>query len=429
MIPDRADVAIVGAGTAGAAVAALCARRGMRVVCVDRGALDRAGARWVNGVPRSAFERAGIDVPSGEELRGGDEPFHLVAGRGPSRLVIRDHGVLEVDMRMLVARLQGMAREHGAELIGDVEVRGLDGDVLRTDKGDVRAGTVVDASGLAGARLLDQPRVAAADLCSAAQQVRDVTDHAAAQAFFDGHGVPKGEVLCFTGVHGGYSILNVRYDGDSLSLLTGSITAAGHPPGKAIIESFVGEQSWIGRERFGGARAIPLRRPFDRIASGRVAAIGDAAAQVFPAHGSGIGPGLVAARVLTDALADGRGVESYALRWQRKHGGLLASYDLFRRLSQTLTLSELERMIEKQILDPDLARCGLAQQMPRPTPASLPAKLIGLFSEPVLAARMADLVARMVATRALYATYPRTPAELAGWSRRVARVFGDPPDL
>jgi len=35
----------------------------------------------------------------------------------------------------------------------------------------------------------------------------------------------------------------------------------------------------------------------------------------------------------------------------------------------------------------------------------------------------------MVATRALYATYPRTPAELAGWSRRVARVFGDPPDL
>jgi hypothetical protein len=122
-------------------------------------------------------------------------------------------------------------------------------------------------------------------------------------------------------------------------------------------------------------------------------------------------------------------VESYALRWQRKHGGLLASYDLFRRLSQTLTLSELERMIEKQILDPDLARCGLAQQMPRPTPASLPAKLIGLFSEPVLAARMADLVARMVATRALYATYPRTPAELAGWSRRVARVFGDPPDL
>ncbi len=429
MIPEQVDVAIVGAGTAGAAAAALCAQRGLRVLCVDRGGLDQAGARWVNGVPERAFAAAGIDPPVGDELRGTDVPFHLIAGRGPTRMVMRDHGVLEVDMRLLVSRLQSVAREAGAELVGNVNVTGAEDSELHTDRGTTRADWIVDASGLAGARLLEQPKVDPNDICTAAQEVREVTDRAAAQAFFDEHEVGSGEVLCFAGICGGFSILNLRYEGDTLSLLTGSIPAQGHPSGKQILRGFVDEQPWIGRELFGGARGIPLRRPYDRIADGRTALIGDAACQVFPAHASGIGAGLVAARVLADALSKGRGVRAYQSHWQRKHGGLMASYDLFRRFSQALEEGELERMMIKGIMDPDIATCGLAQRFPRPALASLPAKLIGLLSEPSLAARMADVVARMVAARALYAAYPREPAQLRGWSRRVAFLFGDAPDI
>ena len=54
--PVQVDVAIVGAGTAGAAAAALCAQRGLSVVCLDSKPLDGAGARWLNGVPLSAFD-------------------------------------------------------------------------------------------------------------------------------------------------------------------------------------------------------------------------------------------------------------------------------------------------------------------------------------------------------------------------------------
>ena len=419
---------MVGAGTAGAAAAALGARAGLRVLCVDRGELDRAGARWVNGVPARDFDDAGFDRPRGEELRGDGGPFHLVAGYGPARLVIEDHGVLEVDMRHLVARLQAAAREAGAALVGGVSVLGVEGNLARTSAGSVRAEVVVDAAGLSGPNLLGQPAVRRGDLCTAAQEVRAITDHAAAARFFESHQTPIGQVVCFTGIAGGYSILNCRADGDQVSILTGSIPGPGRPSGRQILDRFVAEKPWIGARVFGGARAIPIRRPFDRIADGRIAAIGDAAAQVFPAHGSGIGAGMVAARYLIDAVAGGGGLGAYATRWQRERGGLFAAYDLFRRFSERLTPATLSEMMSGGLMDPELARAGMAQELPRPAPGQLARKIPGLLRNPQLAAGLGGLVAKMAIVLGLYARYPQRPEALPVWSRRVARVFGEAPD-
>jgi len=177
-LPDRVDVAIAGAGTSGAAAAAACARAGLSVLCVDRGRLDRAGARWLNGVPAWQFREAGVELPAGDELAGGPGPFHLVAGWGPRRVVVDDHDVLEVDMRLLVARLQENARAAGATLVGEVAVRGFEGGRLLTDRGPVQTAWLVDAAGLAGPRLLDQPATAARDLCVAAAFVHRLRDRA-----------------------------------------------------------------------------------------------------------------------------------------------------------------------------------------------------------------------------------------------------------
>ena len=225
-------------------------------------------------------------------------------------------------------------------------------------------------------------------------------------------------------------MLNLHCDGDQVSLLTGSIPALGHPSGKAILDRFVAAQPWIGARLFGGARAIPLRRPFDRLASadGRIALLGDAAGQVFPAHGSGIGAGLVAARLLADALADGRGAPGYALAWHRQFGGLLASYELFRRFSTTLSVEDLGRMMDLGLMDAALLRHGLAQTHAWLRPAAVPGKLAAAVRAPRLAVRLGAVVARMLAARALYARYPADAAQLPAWSRRVARVFDEPAD-
>jgi len=416
----RADLAIVGAGTAGAALAALAAEAGISVVCLERRRLSEAGARWVNGVPGWAFDEAGIERSSGSELRGAGHTFHLLAGWGPKGLALPDHELLEVDMRMLVERLQARAQSAGARLVGETRVTAIEGRRLHTTAGPVDAHWVVDASGFAGARLLDQPRVSASDLCAAAQEVRTVTDLPAAREFFERHAVRPGETLCFTGVAGGFSVVNVRLDSEGVSILTGSIPGDGHVSGVELLARFVADHPWVGDVIFGGARAIPLRRPLDRLVQGNVALIGDAACQVFSAHGSGIGAGLVAARMLTDVLSTGRPLHAYATEWQRRFGGLFAAYDAFRRFSQRLGPRELERMLDSGLLDVDSALAGLGQRLPRLKPTQVRRALRGVLAERRIAFDLTKTLVRTGAALAHYARYPDEPAALPSWSRRAA---------
>jgi flavin-dependent dehydrogenase len=427
----RADVVIVGAGTAGAAAAALAAERGLRVLCLEQRQLDQAGARWVNGVPEWIFREVGFDPPAGEELRGSGHAFHLLSGWGPRRLVLRDHGLLELDMRRLVERLQRHARDRGAEIVSGARVLGIDGGRLATSIGEIRARWFVDASGLAGARLLPRPRIERRDLCAAAQEVRAVRDQDRARRFFEAHGAQPGETLCFTGIAGGFSVVNVRLDQDGVSILTGSVPADGHPSGSRLLDDFVAKQSWIGARLFGGARAIPLRRPFDRLGERNVLLLGDAGCQVFSAHGSGIGAGLLAARVLAETLAARGDAHDYSLNWHRRWGGLFAGYEIFRRFSQRLSPPDLEQMLESGLLDEWGASAGLAQRFP-----ALDVRMLSraaaiaraIVRDGELGRALGTATLRMAAAQALYARYPRDSSRLSSWSRYASRVLATEPD-
>jgi flavin-dependent dehydrogenase len=417
------DVAVIGLGTAGAACAAFLAEAGLAVVGLDRRPLDGAGARWVNGVPAWMFDEAGVDRPTGEELRGAGHPFHLVCGAGPTRVVIEDTGVLEVDMRALVARLQDRARAAGAILIAETRVEGHEGDVLRTSGGDIRATTIVDASGVGGAGLLPSSAPAAVHVCAAAQAVHQVVDEAAASAFADRHRVRRGETLCFTGIAGGFSILNVRIQGDTVSILTGSIPALGHPSGKAMLDRFVKEQQWIGEAHFGGARAIPLSRPVDLLVQGSVALLGDAARQVFTVHGSGIGLGMLAARTLAHTLAAGEPLDAYRVRWMRTYGALQGTYEVFRRFSATLQIEDIRTLIEAGLMNARTASPTMAQRWPTFDPRALITGARGAWSAPRLASRLGIVGARMAAVRAIYGAHPRDPSKVGRWSRHLDRLL------
>ncbi|MCB9742069.1 MAG: FAD-binding protein [Alphaproteobacteria bacterium] len=421
----RPDALIVGAGTAGAAAAWQLARRGLRVLCVDAKPLERAGARWVNGVAAWAFDEAGVPRPEPPERLAEGVPFHMVAGWGPERVCITDHDLMEVDMVRLVARLQGMAAEAGVELRGGVRVLGFDGEVLETNIGPLRAGLFVDASGLNGARLLGAPPVPRARLCAAAQHLRRVNDLQAAAGFFAQHGVQPGETLCFTGVAGGYSILNLRLDGEHLAVLTGSVPAAGHAAGVKIAEDFARAQPWVGEAIAGGARAIPLRHALTVIGRGRVAAIGDAACQVHGAHGSGIAQGLIAGRVLAEAVASEGGPEAYNRDWQRRWGGPLASAAVFCRFSQTLEPEALRRLMGSGAMGPRLSRAVLTQRPPIDGLLDLPVAGLALARSPALARRLLPVLGRMGAAELHYTRYPRDPARLSAWEARLERILGD----
>ncbi len=415
------DVAVVGLGTAGAAAAFLCARAGLRVVAFDRAALDQAGATWFNGVPGGAFDDSGIPRPQGAELAGSNVPMHLVAGWGPERVVLRDHGLLEVDMAGLVARLQAGAADAGAQLRGESRVSSIEPGAVTVGGERIEARWVVDASGMTGLR---GRRAAPGDICVAAQHVHHVADDLAARSWFAQHAVPVGETLCFSGVAGGYSIVNVCLHGDRVAILTGSIPGEGHRAGGRLMDEFVDAHDWIGPLIRGGRRAIPLHRAHGNLGEGGIARIGDAAGQVYGPHGSGIAQQLVAARILTSALVDGGGIAGYNVAWQRQQGGLIAGADLFRRFSQTLSTEQLRQLIRREILAPSLLLGGLQQAPPSPDPREALRAARRLARMPGMAARLVPVLARIPLIEAHYARYPDDPARLPGWQGRLRWLSG-----
>lgn len=424
---ERYDVIVCGAGSAGAALAGMVASRGRRVLVLERRTLDRAGAYWINDVPGWMFDEAKIARPSGDELHA-SAAVTLIAGRDASapRVTVRPKDFLGVDMRGLVARLQEGAMRAGAELRGGEHVRelahGRDEVTVTTSSGTHRARFLVDASGLAGMEALGKMHGSSRDVCAAAQEVRRIRDPRAADAFFEEHGARDGDVTVFTGVAGGYSIVNVRRHHDRVFVLTGSIPADGHPSGKALLDEFVQQRSWIGERLFGGARAIPLSYARPIVARGRIAALGDAASQVFSAHGSGTGAGLVAARMLADAIDSGA-LDGYQHAWQKRWGLLFASHDLFRRLSQDLTEDELRMLVSEGILGEQALIAALSQRFP-PLDGAMLRAARALGRRPALARRFAGLGARIVRLAALYASHPSDPSRQDAWAERVHAAMG-----
>ncbi len=443
------DALVVGAGSAGAAAAAHLAGRGLRTALVDARPFAEAGARWVNYVPRWMFEAADLEPPVAPERRGRPAPMTVTVGG--ARVTVPENPCLAVDMRALVARLQSRARTAGAEAFEQVHVHrvGLVGGrpvELETDAGVLRAALFVDASGLNGVLRRRVPRLAAdcptvdrAHLCSAAQEVRRVRDPAAARAWQAHHRLVPDEILSHPGVAGGYSVINLSVDAavEEVDILTGCIVGDGFT-GSALVARAVREHPWIGERVFGGAGTIPLRRPYDRLTSAGVALIGNAACQVFPAHGSGVGIGLIAARELADAVATGQGDpgdERHLWAWQaafhRRHGAVLAAYDLFRRLTQSLDAADFGRLLRAGLVNANQMSLGLLQALPRIGPDELLGFLSAARLHPALAGRAAASLAGMPALIALYRAHPERPGAraLGLWSRAVARICRDRPDV
>ncbi len=450
---QRFDVVVFGAGTAGSATAWHLARRGLSVAFTDTRAFDAAGARWVNGVPPWMFDEARIPRPAQPELRGADHAFTLLGVSGERYLALDPSPVWSVDMRALVTRLQRGAFDAGATgfdraRLVDLELDGERPVRATIDHGDARvaleAPLFVDATGMRGALrrrvpklIRDCPAVAPHDICSAAQAVHRVGDPEAAERFLESYQARAGDVLSRLGVSGGYSIGNVCVDGDEVELLTGAIAERSYRAGTAILRALTEEHRWIGRPIFGGAGAIPLRRPYDRLVATGAALVGNAACQVFPAHGSGIGIGMVAARVLAESVADAGDPGAIGALWRyqssflRRYGGLLAAYDIFRRMSQALHGREVETLLASGLVNAAGYRAALDQRLPTVGATDVRDVLKGGRTTPSLVSKIAPALARMGPAAALYRAYPRAPKPraLRRWSRTVSKLMGDPPDV
>ncbi|MGN6695431.1 MAG: NAD(P)/FAD-dependent oxidoreductase, partial [Aquihabitans sp.] len=446
---EQVDVVVVGAGTAGLQAALQLAKTGRSVVVLERRSEGKSGARWCNGTSAWQFERAGLEPPKPPELRAHGGAAHMVSPTGAHRFTIDDSPVGDADMRLLVDRLQHDAEVAGVDIRWDVtepelrSVRGRPTSVRALQGGEpvtIAAALFVDAAGYQGILRSQVPALAAmcpdvgpADLCSAQQLILEVDDEDGARRFLAGHGARPGDAVIAVGVDGGYSTINITVEAslDEVSVLTGSIPALGHATGPDLVKATRALHPWMGRTVFGGGGTIPLRRVYDRFTAPGIALVGDAACQVFPGHGSGIGFGLLAGKVLAEATAgaDDPGSEAALWRYQaaylREFGATLAGYDAIRRMSTQLGPEGVEALYATGVFSAPLVRPGLEQKVGLMGPRDTVAAARALAARPALARIVVPALAAMGTAKAVYRAYPTGPwtRAFAAWQRSARGVL------
>jgi len=454
------DVVVVGAGPAGSATAYHFARAGSRVALLERGWLHDAGPRWINAIPPRLFTEAGIPQPTGAEVVHAG-PTILMRGKiGRRRLSLPQGPAWDLDMRKLVARVQALALDAGARPFDHAKIKDLTLDhgrpttlaIEQHQPGEhprrllLGARLFVDATGLAAdlrnrVPELDRdcPTVTAEHICSAAQETRVIKDRAGAAAHLEREGVRPGVMDNRTGVAGGYSIItiNVSEDFSRAVLLTGVITDGQGPDGPALMAELRGRHPWIGELVFGGAGRIPLRRPYARLGAAGIALVGNAGCMVFPAHGSGVGSGMIAGRLLAETvrrfadIGSAEALWAYSAAIQRGFGAVHAYYDVFRRMSQKLGEDGVERLLSSGTMTPGMAQAGLEQVVASPSLQDLLDLQRGLRREPRLLATLAPVLLKAQAALTLARRYPEKPNRraLKLWARGMALIFSERPEI
>jgi flavin-dependent dehydrogenase len=165
-----------------------------------------------------------------------------------------------------------------------------------------------------------------------------------------------------------------------------------------------------------------------------VALLGDAACQVFSTHGSGIGIGLIAARIVGDTVASahasGQDIGSvqalwpYARDFHRKWGGLPGSSDAFRRFSQGLAPLDGRDLFDSGILSVSMLRAGLEQRDVSVGPLELPGLALRAAIHPALTAKLLPVLARMPLIATLARSYPWAPPVDTPVLRRYESLMG-----
>lgn len=460
MISKRVDVVVVGAGPGGAHVAGRFAQHGRTVALIDRRPMSDAGAQWHNGVLPWQFSEAGVAPPVPSEISGRGHA-HMVGPDGRRAFVIDDGPIIRADMGKLGSSLRAVASEAGVEMLDrvssvepdvdrDGRVRVVEFDRAEADDGPtgrfrLEADLVVDAAGRSGvvrrrspALARWCPEVVGGELCSATDAEFAIADPDGARRFLDRHGARPGDSVSVMGCAGGWSMKAVRVSDDlqHAGALVGCIANGRYGTGPGLMADLRREHAWLGDPVAMWSGVIPLRRPYARFTAPGLALVGDSACQVFPAHGSGIGLGLMAGTMLVEATAkaadcgDEDTLWRYQHRFQQRHGGVLAGLDAFRRMTTALGTDGIDRMVSANLFDPTVARATLAQQIATPRVASLPGMLWGLATHPKLAAVMVPWLTRGALVRAQGARYPeRVDLEaLARWDRRVERLLGPLPE-
>ncbi len=436
------DVIVVGAGTGGCLAAKTVAEAGLNVCMIDRKNEQDIGDKVCgDAIGKHHFDNIGIAHPSGAEL---DQKIEGLKVYSPDRETVVNvkgegiHGYL-VNRQLFGQRLVKDAKDAGATLIDSTVVTEpvmKDGYVVGVLAKDLKTGNklslsakvVVDASGHSAVLRKKLPpelgietEIKNEDVEVCYREIREVKEPIADFGFCKIY-------LDLQRVPGGYYWIFPK-SSTTVNVGLGVAMTEGFPNPKDLYNELILSMPLFkgSRALTGGGGLVPTRRPISPMVGNGVIIIGDAACQVNPIHGGGIGSsmmgGVKAAEFIIKALENGdvsrEALWPYTGVFMKLYGAKQAGLDIFRMLLQRLTNKEMNYgMRHHLITDDDLLKTSMGEDMNLNITEKTSRLFKGLGSLSLI--KKLNATAKiMKEIKALYRNYPSSPEGLQEWEKKV----------
>jgi len=447
------DVIVAGAGTAGSITAWTIAKRGHTVLLVDRKTKEKIGDKTCGDAlashhPKELKELIGLpDVPDSivEHVVDG---IDLISPDRENRLRLDGPTIKGFSFNRLKLGqwLLSLAESAGAEVSASTRVKRLlfdngcvsgvqvRGNEENNDR-NLTARIIIDATGASGMLRRQLPAsspvdrvIEKHDMMVAWRSILETPDHKfdtpnILEIYWDQNQTPGGYTWVFPQ---GHHRVNVGL---------GLMALSGHMGPQDIFDSYV-RTNWefmkkkhITIDSSGGI--APMRRPIDTMVDDNFMLVGDAACQVNPVHGGGIGPsmqggasaGISAAHALESNDTSIESLWTYNTRYMAGYGVKQAALDIFRWYLLSVTNEEIDFAFRKGIIKgSDLLSVSITGEMKTGKSEKMKRLISGLGNVPFLR-RISEVSKLMTQMRMIYADYPDSPHDLENWKQRLLPLY------
>ena len=446
------DVIVAGAGTGGATTAYTLAKRGHSVLLIDRKERDNIGNKTCGDALGSHHinelrEMVGIpELPKGiveYEVNGID----LIAPDRDHRLRMAGPTTTGMSFNRLKMGqwFVGLAESAGAEMKASTRVKKLlfeNGNVsgvrLSEEGGpdkEITGRIIVDATGATGMLRMQLPDTSPVD--------RHIASEDRMVAWRDIYETPEFDFET-------PDILDIFWNQDEtlggytwvfpqgrnrVNVGNGVMTIKGHRNPKDIQTDFV-KKTWI--DTWGEVKVLdssggvaPIRRPIDTMVDNNFMLVGDAACQVNPIHGGGIGSSMLggahAGITASEALErNDTSIESlwvYNPRYHKSYGSKQAALDVFRWFLLNITNDDINFAFKKQIIKAsDLLDTSMTGEVKFGAGEKFK-RLVAGFGKIPLLLRVSKVSKLMNNIRTVYSEYPESPKGLEAWKAKLIPIY------
>jgi len=441
------DAIVVGAGTGGCMTAKTLAEAGLEVCLIDRKRREDIGEKVCgDAIGTHHFDDLGLEYPKGEELESKVSGVKIYSPDLETVFKIKSerfYGLI-LNRRIFGQGLLRQAIDAGATLLDSTHVMepifregfvvGVSARKVQTEtRTQLQAKVVVDASGYTAVLRNKLPpemgieqNIRGEDVEACYREIREIKEPFPEPKFCDIY-------LELSITPGGYHWIFPEGE-NKVNVGLGVAMDPGFPnPKNRLYQRVLTKPLFKGsRVLTGGAWYDPTRRPLDCMVGNGVMFVGDAACQVNPIHGGGIGSsmmgGKTAAQTIVEALENDdvsrEGLWQYNVRYMRVCGAKHAGLDIFRMfLLRGLSNDDLNYGMKYRVVtEEDIFKVSMGEDLHLHIAEKTRRALRGVGKLSMLR-RLRDTANLLKIMKALYMNYPASPDGLSEWKKKTQELM------